>query len=73
MILENLKNKKFTPLSEEDLAKVYGGGWHSIYSNQKMGSPTGSSEGATGDYGYPTFLGIRVGSNGFAQNDTYND
>jgi hypothetical protein len=71
--LESLSNSKFKKLSKEEIEKINGGNYIVIYANQKMATGVGSDTGGTGDYGYYSFLGIRVTSNGFRVTDEYNE
>ena len=69
---ESLKGKKFKELSSEKMEKV-SRGFKVKYADQQMESPTGSSVGQTGDYGYHSFLGVAWGKGFFRADDTYSE
>ena len=75
MKFESLKNGKFNALTKEELTAI-NGGWTSLYPESAGMCVTLSNAqnmAGTGDYGYPSFLGIRTGPNQLRITDTGSD
>lgn len=71
MQLESLKLGQFQKLTSDQMSEI-NGGWVAIYTQQHYGISS-NGQHFSGEYGYPSFLGVRTGANEFRITDTVSD